>query len=304
MNKFCLIILSYNSAKFIEKTLSSILASTTSGWDVIINDDHSEDDSVAIIRDFIKNNKNRTADWRLICSQSNKGINASLLSCLHLTTARWIKYLAADDELAEGALAKYQGFVESVLDNDVLVVSDMDIIDEVSELLQRRYTYPSSFYSGRIFKGVHLYTNTMNAPSVMISKSLLIASLASTAVRNAEDWPVLRTAVFSNATIVAAPESLVRYRQTSGSLSDYYRKGGRRRGGNRVRTEVRQLLIENSAFAGDIFARLGVRLRMAELDSSSASRRFVLASVKLLNLQHVCFKIATSAVVFWRRNAS
>ena len=44
----------YNSSKYIDKTIESILSQTYQNWELIITDDFSTDDTVSIVNSYIK----------------------------------------------------------------------------------------------------------------------------------------------------------------------------------------------------------------------------------------------------------
>ena len=48
----------YNSEKFIRETIDSILAQSYKNWELILIDDSSTDDTLRIIKSYIKNNFN------------------------------------------------------------------------------------------------------------------------------------------------------------------------------------------------------------------------------------------------------
>ena len=55
--KVSIITPTYNSEKFIEKTIQSIINQTYSNWELLITDDNSNDQTVSIINNYVINDK-------------------------------------------------------------------------------------------------------------------------------------------------------------------------------------------------------------------------------------------------------
>ncbi|QEL18379.1 glycosyltransferase family 2 protein [Limnoglobus roseus] len=99
MTRLSIVIPVYNSAATVGRTLASLGAialSARSGIEVIVVDDGSADDSLAIVR-------RSTAlveglSWRIL-TQSNKGPSAARNTALAVAGGEWILFLDADDKL-------------------------------------------------------------------------------------------------------------------------------------------------------------------------------------------------------------
>lgn len=81
----------YNSARFIEQTISSVMNQTFSDWEWLITDDRSSDHSVEIIK--------KTNDPRIILTIAEKNGGAGRARNISLQKAhgRYITFLDADD---------------------------------------------------------------------------------------------------------------------------------------------------------------------------------------------------------------
>lgn len=81
----------YNSSRFLEETINSVLSQTFDDWEWIITDDKSSDGSVNIIKQF--------TDKRilLIESEHNGGAGHARNLALEKATGRYITFLDADD---------------------------------------------------------------------------------------------------------------------------------------------------------------------------------------------------------------
>lgn len=92
--KVTIIIPCYNHATYIGECLDSVVAQTYTNWDCVIVDDGSQDDSVKIIEELIKNDKR----FQLI-AQENLGVSAARNRAIASSTGTFILPLDADDFL-------------------------------------------------------------------------------------------------------------------------------------------------------------------------------------------------------------
>lgn len=84
---------SYNSSRYLKDTLYSVINQTYINWQLIIVDDCSQDDSVKIIREIIKDDSRIT----LVCLERNSGAAAARNVAIELAKGRFIAFLDSDD---------------------------------------------------------------------------------------------------------------------------------------------------------------------------------------------------------------
>lgn len=82
---------SYNTAKFIEETIHSVLAQTYTNWELIIVDDCSTDHTDAVVASFTD------PRIRYIKNEKNSGAAVSRNRALREAKGRWIAFLDSDD---------------------------------------------------------------------------------------------------------------------------------------------------------------------------------------------------------------
>lgn len=75
---------SYNGEKYIKEQLESLLIQTRKIDEVIIADDCSSDNTVAIVEDFIQKN-NLKSNWRIIINKKNKGWRRNFMEAMWLS---------------------------------------------------------------------------------------------------------------------------------------------------------------------------------------------------------------------------
>lgn len=99
---------SYNCARFIKQSIGSIQAQTYKDWELIVVDDCSTDNSVAIIESII------TGDNRvhLIRLQQNSSAAIARNTALRAAKGKYIAFLDSDDTWSEDKLQKQISFME------------------------------------------------------------------------------------------------------------------------------------------------------------------------------------------------
>ena len=97
-----LVVPNYNHAHYLLESLGSIAAQTRAPDRVLIIDDGSTDDSIAVISRFLPDHPN----WQLIRHENNQGVVRGQNEALALAETDWIGFLGADDALHPSYLEK------------------------------------------------------------------------------------------------------------------------------------------------------------------------------------------------------
>lgn len=74
-----IIVITYNSAKYVLETLESARAQTYQNIELIISDDGSQDDTIVICENWFLENRDRFYDTQLITVEHNSGIPANCI---------------------------------------------------------------------------------------------------------------------------------------------------------------------------------------------------------------------------------
>ena len=153
----------YNGEKYISKQLETIINQTYTNWELIIRDDCSTDNTLGIIKDYVK----KDSRIKYILSDSEKhGAYYNFFGLINY--AKKIKeydfYVFADqdDEWDNMKLEEYLKFYDSKVNEDipVLIYGNMRIIDEngkvtsqnMDELTGISYTnVTTSFFSHKVY---------------------------------------------------------------------------------------------------------------------------------------------------------
>ncbi len=115
-----IVVITYNSSKFVLETLESIRKQTYQNIELIISDDCSKDSTIDICRNWIEKNKNRFVKAELITVERNTGIAPNANRGLKVAKGEWIKFIAGDDMLISNCIDELILFIQK---NDNLPIS-------------------------------------------------------------------------------------------------------------------------------------------------------------------------------------
>ncbi|MGH7488544.1 MAG: glycosyltransferase family 2 protein, partial [bacterium] len=83
----------YNGAAYLARCLDSVLAQTFSDFEVVIVDDRSTDESVAIARGYAE----RDSRVQVFRNDVNLGLVGNWNRCVELSRGQWLKFVFQDD---------------------------------------------------------------------------------------------------------------------------------------------------------------------------------------------------------------
>lgn len=112
MKLVSVVVLAYKSADTIIETLDSIKNQSYPSIELIVTDDCSSDNTVAVVKKWMEENKESLYDMKLITSESNTGLPANINRGLKAATGVYYKGIAGDDYLTPDAIEKYVDFCE------------------------------------------------------------------------------------------------------------------------------------------------------------------------------------------------
>lgn len=125
-----IIVVAYQSDKFILDTLDSIKLQTWDKIELIITDDGSTDQTMQLSRNWINKNKNRFVDTKLISVVENTGIPANCDRGMSISKGDWIKFIGADDILLPNCIK----------DNMNYLSRNPDVSFIISDLIEINFT--------------------------------------------------------------------------------------------------------------------------------------------------------------------
>lgn len=114
--KFSVVIPLYNKEHYIEATLRSVLNQTCTDYEVIVVDDGSKDDSLALARKF-------ESDRVRIIHQENQGVAVARNTGILNAQGEFICFLDADDEWRPEYLSAIDGLTEQYPESAIFVTA-------------------------------------------------------------------------------------------------------------------------------------------------------------------------------------
>lgn len=114
--KFSVVIPLYNKEHYIEATLRSVLNQTCTDYEVIVVDDGSKDDSLALARKF-------ESDRVRIIHQENQGVAVARNTGILNARGEFICFLDADDEWRPEYLSAIDGLTEQYPESAIFVTA-------------------------------------------------------------------------------------------------------------------------------------------------------------------------------------
>jgi teichuronic acid biosynthesis glycosyltransferase TuaG len=202
-----IIVPSFNSDKFIAETIQSVENQTYQNWEMIIVDDCSIDNTVAIIAKFVAN------DSRVHLFQLDKNSGTGIARNFALSKAKgqYITFLDADDLWKPLKLEKQIHFLKQ--HNLPFTFSFYDCINEEGKALNKRVEAPRNLSYRQLFF-CNYVGNLTGIYDVNYFGKITISS-----IRKRQDWMLWLTIVKKIKYAKPVPESLAFYRIRENSLS-------------------------------------------------------------------------------------
>ena len=98
------IVITYNSSRTVIETLDSIKNQSYRNIELIVTDDKSKDNTVAICKEWVERNRNNFIDSAVIESEINTGISANCNRGIMASHGEWIRIIAGDDLIPDAAI--------------------------------------------------------------------------------------------------------------------------------------------------------------------------------------------------------
>ena len=123
---FSVLVANFNSEKYIDDCIKSVISQTYENWELIFLDDGSTDHSIEIIQNYA----NYESRIKIFTNDTNKGCGFTKRKCIDLCSGEICGFLDSDDLLAESAL---QIMIDHHSDNpnSSLIISNFYICDEL-----------------------------------------------------------------------------------------------------------------------------------------------------------------------------
>ena len=189
-----IIVITYNSSKYVLETLESAKAQTHQNIELIISDDGSQDGTVALCENWLVEHKDRFVHSEIITVEKNTGIPANCNRGVKAAHGEWIKLIAGDDILLKNCVFDNINFVEK--NESKIVLSKIQLFAKENNKYDLKEIWPESsdFYNlscidqyQALLKG----DNINITPSIFINRDALVElGLFDEEFKLIEDYPL------------------------------------------------------------------------------------------------------------------
>ncbi|MEI6680003.1 MAG: glycosyltransferase [Mariniphaga sp.] len=215
-----IIVITYNSSKYVLETLESAKEQTYRNIELIVTDDCSTDNTVELCRNWIEENKSRFVNTELVTVEKNTGIPANYNRGLKASKGEWIKGIAGDDMFLPDCVADFIQFASNNLDsklfisrmltlqNGIITKTQMtSCLKKISETNDPKEQYKAILIS---YFG--------NSPSLFVSREIYNTVKFDEKFRFLEDYPFALNATKSGFSFVFFDKETVIYRKHESSV--------------------------------------------------------------------------------------
>jgi teichuronic acid biosynthesis glycosyltransferase TuaG len=197
----------YNSEKYIDKTIDSVLNQTYNNIEIVLVDDCSKDSSAKIINEYVEKHENIV--YNLL--EKNSGAAVARNKALELAKGRYIAFLDSDDMWYPNKLEKQLKLMKQK--NAPICYTAIEMIDENDELIKgKRNVLEQVNYN-------FLLKNTMLATSTMVIDRKLTGDFRMPLRRSGQDYATWLMLLRNGRNAYGINEALVKYRKGRNSLS-------------------------------------------------------------------------------------
>lgn len=172
------VIITYNSARFVTKTLESVKTQSWQNIELIVSDDCSTDDTVTICLEWISENSDRFSAVKLITVPQNSGVSSNCNRGFRAASGEWVKMIAGDDVLMKNCITDNLDYIDRYPEA-AFIVSDIREIDENGSILRDKVfneglAYFSNIRSARRqLKAYSRWPAFLNTPTFFCNRELI-----------------------------------------------------------------------------------------------------------------------------------
>lgn len=170
-----IVVITYNSSKYIIETLESAIKQTYRNIELIISDDGSQDNTVEICRNWSSVNKERFVNLEIVVTDKNTGISGNCNRGVKASRGEWIKLIAGDDLLISDSIEQFVKYISLDEAIEVVYSKSLGFFGDISNANYGTYHFPgySKFYNSTAdiqFKML-MRRNYCDGPTIFFKKS-------------------------------------------------------------------------------------------------------------------------------------
>jgi len=203
----------YNSEKYLEECLNSVLNQTYQNIEIIVVDDGSTDSSPDILKKY--------SDRMLVLSQKNSGLASALNLGISKMNGNWLKWFSPDDIMFSNTIEDLVTATTDISDK-IIIYSNWQLINENGDVLRNfsesNYNKLSKFnFNVRLLSGQQINVNTSLIPFSLIKNECIFRDLEEPVAIDYDFF--LRAALLFDTKFHFIEKPLIGYRIHSNQLS-------------------------------------------------------------------------------------
>ena len=228
------ILTAYNQEKYIGDTLASVFDQTYPNLELIVIDNASADDTLAVIQTY----KNPSRNFSLVKTRNHSGLCAAFNSGLSMAKGKYVIDLSGDDVLMPDRIEKQVAAFELLPENYAVIFSNAQYIDPAGKKLGNHYAVDAHGSAVRPIPSGDVYKNVLEryficTPTMMMRTSTMLELGGYDEALTFEDFDFwVRSAakfqyfyldeILTQKRIVPSSLSSMVYKKGSGMLASYY----------------------------------------------------------------------------------
>ena len=202
---------SYNTARFIEKSIKSVLAQTYTNWELIIVDDASSDNTDTVV-ESLKSHCEQSEAIHYLKNEKNSGAAVARNRALAQAKGKWVAFLDSDDLWAPEKLEKQLKFM--VENGHSFSYTCYEEIDENGKSNGTLVSGPKRITKTGMFN--YCWPGCL---TVMYNREV-VGDIQIADIRKNNDYAIWLKAC-RKADCYLLPETLASYRKRGGSISNH-----------------------------------------------------------------------------------
>jgi alpha-1,3-rhamnosyltransferase len=164
-----IVVITYNSAKYVLETLESCKNQTYRHIELIITDDASTDHTVEICEEWLEKNKDRFTGTKIVEADKNSGISPNLNRGVYAAEGKWIKTVAGDDVLLSNCVSDYIDFAHEIgAPAELLASNTISFKTDKHGNKVKTHHYPNNVVLNRSLNHKDQHELTLRAVSVSV----------------------------------------------------------------------------------------------------------------------------------------
>ena len=116
------VVITYNSSKYVIDTLNSVFRQTYHDIQLIISDDCSTDNTPTVCLQWMQSHSHRFISTKMISTPVNSGIAANYNNAIKHIDGRWTKYIAGDDYMTDDCIEQFVTHAQKADENEKMFI--------------------------------------------------------------------------------------------------------------------------------------------------------------------------------------